>query len=84
MIIFRAEFLLHFNYNPADASDEIEFVSKIDLNEKFHDFIGLSNDLYLFVRLNENVESLFDIKRIDNQSNKVLNIFKISFLFCLK
>ncbi len=69
--------MLLFNYVSLESNEEIQFISKIELEEKFQAFIGLSNYMYLFVHIDKNLENVFSLKKLDNESNQVILMYQL-------
>ena len=63
-----------------ENNEEIQFVSKIELEEKFQAFIGLSNDMILFVHIDKNLENIFSLRKLDNDQ-VILLILNIDIKF---
>ena len=69
--------MLNFSYVLTETREEIQFVSKIELDEKFQAFIGLPNRMYLFVHIDKYFEKVFSIKILNQETNEVIFYFKI-------
>ena len=67
--------MLHFTYVATESREEIQFVSKIEIEEKFQAFIGLPNQMYLFVHIDNSLEDIFSLKKFNTESNQVSNMF---------
>ena len=69
--------MLEFKFNPTDlnTNEELKYVSKIEIDNKFHYFTGVSTEVYLFVHLDKNLENNFQFKKFDDTTNKVFSFF---------
>ena len=65
--------MLEFKFNPTDlnTNEELKYVSKIEIDNNFQYFTGISKEVYLFVHLENN----FQFKKFDDTTNKVFSFF---------